>query len=96
MIREGFGPRPTLITMNEWGSEMPEYFHKVVGPIELTEDETSALIRFSDGRPLALSFGSSVWLDANKSAWAVPILSNMRGLNSTGRGGVIIWGASEE
>ena len=75
---------------------MAEYFHKIVGPIELQERETSALMRLSDGRPLACTFGSSVWLDANESPWAVPILSQMRGLTADGKGGIIIWGASEE
>jgi hypothetical protein len=72
-----------------------EYIHKIVGPIELQEHETSELMRISDGRPLCCSFGSSVWLDANKSPWAVPVLAQMRGLTSSGRGGILIWGVSE-
>lgn len=75
---------------------MADYVHKVVGPIELQERETSALMRFSDGRVLACKFGSSVWLDGDKSPWAIPILAQMRGLTASGRGGIIVWGASEQ
>lgn len=48
--------------------------------IEIFEHETAALIRSATGRPLVLTFGSHVWLDARQSSWAVPIIEKLRGI----------------
>ena len=48
--------------------------------IVIDEHEIAELIRAAVSRPLALSFGSHVWLNAQKSPWAVPILEKLRGI----------------
>lgn len=48
--------------------------------IELRENETGALVRAATGRVLALTFGSHVWLDTEKSPWALPIVYRLRGI----------------
>jgi hypothetical protein len=76
---------------------MAEYFHKVVGSVVLEEGELSELMRLSNGRPIACEFGSSgVRIKKGTSEWCIPILAMMRGLNASGRGGLLIWGTSEE
>jgi hypothetical protein len=48
--------------------------------ITLTERETALLMAQSAGRVVPLSFGSDVWLQADKAPWAATLLATWRGI----------------
>lgn len=57
--------------------------------ITLTECELPELIRLSEGRVVAFSFGpSGVWLNPEKSPWAVPLLREWRGITVNDGAGI--------
>jgi len=73
--------------------------YKITGPIFLNDGEEVALMKESNGRGLAIEFGAG-WsrLSGRRdpvSAWAVPLLVELRGIGGHPASGLVVYGASE-